>query len=410
MRKTFLALILLLLAVSLCAWACAEEAAGPSRPTGMQLPLVTNEKAMCEAFFANGTAITIREPKADTEGMLHDEEIQAGLGNGFGPKKKPGTGSLISWEEPDGIHYIYISGHAKVFGGSLDASVQADVQITVTGTNVRKAFPNVSFLFGGGYNGDVIGNVTISLEESQMMYVYGGGLNGNVTGDVLISSVGDNWSLDMVGGGLACSKTSDAVADVGGNVTLDLKGMMISYMDALVAGGLAESISEYTTQANVGGDVTLYAEGRNVYQICGGGEAFRTAEDCGHPTANVGGCVYVELNGSRVRFFQENRTTLMGGVFGGGLAYHGTATVGGDLSVTVADTVFDEQALGIVLGGMAEGDTAVADVEGCAWGYVLSGANPVNVVRGCIEHNGGTAELKGDAEWYYTGTDGLSDY
>ena len=45
MRKTFLALILLLLAVSLCAWACAEEAAGPSRPTGMQLPLVTNEKA-----------------------------------------------------------------------------------------------------------------------------------------------------------------------------------------------------------------------------------------------------------------------------------------------------------------------------------------------------------------------------
>ena len=100
----------------------------------------------------------------------------------------------------------------------------------------------------------------------------------------------------------------------------------------------------------------------------------------------------------------------MGGVFGGGLAYYGTATVGGDLSVTVADTVFDEQAVGVVLGGMAEGDTAVADVEGSAWGYVLYGANPVNVVRGCIEHNGGTAELKGDAEWYYTGTDGLSDY
>ena len=410
MRKTFLALILLLLAVSLCAWACAEEAAGPSRPTGMQLPLVTNEKAMCEAFFANGTAITIREPKADTEGMLHDEEIQAGLGNGFGPKKKPGTGSLISWEEPDGIHYIYTSGHAKVFGGSLDASVQADVQITVTGTNVRKAFPNVSFLFGGGYNGDVIGNVTISLEESQMMYVYGGGLNGNVTGDVLISSVGDNWSLDMVGGGLACSKTSDAVADVGGNVTLDLKGMMISYMDTLVAGGLAESISEYTTQANVDGNVTLYAEGRNVYQVCGGGEAYRTNENCGYPTANVGGSVSVELVESRVRYYAEGRITLLGGVFAGGLGYYGTANVAGSVMAVVTDTFFDENAIGVVLGGMAEGEGAVANVGGDAYGRADGDSNPANIVRGCITHTDGSGEVIGDISWYYTPRDGMTDY
>ena len=406
MKKAFPALALLLALVSLCALSLSES----SRPSGVRLPLITDESTTCEAFFANGTAITIREPKSDTEGMVHDRDIQSALENGYGPEKRPGAGSLICWEEPDGIHYVYVSGHAKVFGGSLNAPLQGDVRITVKGTNVRKAYPNISFLFGGGCYGDVTGSVTISLEESQMMYVYGGGLNGSVTGDVRISSTGSNWSLDLVGGGLACSGTEDAVADVGGNITLDLRGAMIGSMDTLVAGGLAESISGFTARANVGGNVTLFAENRNVYQVCGGGEAYRTGETCGHPTANVGGSVCLELKDSSVHFFQEKDTTLMGGVFSGGLAYNGTAIVGGDLSVTVEDTLFDGEALGVVLGGMAEGATAVADVEGCAFGYVLSSSNPARVIRGCIEHDGGAAELKGGVEWFYTGTDGLTDY
>ena len=267
MKKKSAILILLaalLLPLPLCA---AEGTPGAGRPTGTVLPIVESEKVKREAFFANGTPITIREPSADTAGWVHDGEVQAGLANGLSPKSRPGTGSLISWEENGETHYVYVSGNSKVFGGSLDADVEADVRITVKGTDVRKAFPNVSFLFGGGYGGDVIGSVEINLEESQMMYVYGGGYNGSVTGDVAIRSEGYNWSLDMVGGGLASSRTGDAAADVGGSVTLELNGMMISYMDTLVAGGLAESISEYTAQANVGGDVILYAEGRNVYQV-----------------------------------------------------------------------------------------------------------------------------------------------
>ena len=214
----------------------------------------------------------------------------------------------------------------------------------------------------------------------------------------------------MVGGGLASSKTADAVADVGGNVTLELKGMMISYMDTLVAGGLAESISEYTAQANVGGDVTLYAEGRNVYQVCGGGEAFRTEEGNGHPTANVVGSVSVELYGSRVRFYAEGKTTLLGGVFAGGLAYYGTANVDGNVSVTVGDTVFDENAIGVVLGGMAEGGIATANVEGNAFGRILPGANPSHVIRGGVTDEDGTAYTEGYITWYYTHRDGMTDY
>ena len=399
-------LILLLLAALLAA-ACAAGEAG--KPSGTVLPILSGKETR-EAFFANGTPITIQEPKADTAGWVHDAEVQAGLGNGFSPSSKPGTGAVISWQEGEETRYVYVSGYSKVFGGGLDQDVQADVEITVKGRDVRKAFPNVSFLFGGGYGGNVDGSVTITLEESQMMYVYGGGYNGSVTGDVLIRSTGYNWSLDMVGGGLASSMTADAAADVGGDVTMVLEGMMISYMDTLVAGGLAQSVSEYATQANVGGNVALYAEGRNVYQLCGGGEAFRTDETCGLPTANVSGDVSVELRGSRVRFYEEGGVTLLGGVFGGGLSFYGTADVGGDVTVIVADTIFDDSAVGVVLGGMAEGESAAANVAGGACGVVLPGANPAHVVRGGITHLGGTADVEGVLRWYYTPRDGMTDY
>ena len=396
-------MIILLLSA---AWAAGET----GRPTGTVLPIVENDNVMRECFFANGTPITILEPKTDTAGWVHDEDVQAGLQNGLSPQKKPGTGSLISWPDGNETRYVYVTGNSKVFGGGLNADVEADVEITVRGTDVRKAFPNVSFLFGGGYCGNVNGSVTITLEESQMMYVYGGGYNGSVTGDVLIRSEGSNWSLDMVGGGLASSKTADAAADVGGSVTLELRGMMISYMDTLTGGGLAESISGYSARANVAGDVTLYAEGRNVYQVCGGGEAFRTSEDCGYPTANIGGSVSVELHGSRVRFYADGKSILLGGVFAGGLGYYGTANVNGNASVIVGDTVFDENALGIVLGGMAEGETASAVVAGDVSGRVLPGANPSRVIRGSLKDEDGTAGVYGTVSWYYTPRDGMTDY
>ena len=369
MKKIIIAMILLLAAVLLMT--CAAGEAG--KPTGTRLPIIEQESVTRDCFFANGTQIFIESPKADVTGWIHDTEVQEGLGNGFSPSKKPGQGAVISWMDDADIRYVYVSNNSKVFGGSLNADVEADVEIDVRGTDARKDFPNVSFLFGGGYGGNVIGDVTITLEASQMMYVYGGGYNGSVTGDVLIQSTGDNWSLDMVGGGLASSKTGDAVADVGGNVT-------------------------------------LYAEGRNVYQVCGGGEAYRTNENCGYPTANVGGSVSVELVESRVRYYAEGRTTLLGGVFAGGLGYYGTANVAGSVMAVVTDTIFDENAIGVVLGGMAEGEGAVANVGGDAYGRADGDSNPANIVRGCITHTDGSGEVIGDISWYYTPRDGMTDY
>ena len=409
MKKiAFACLAALLAALLLCA--AAEGAPGPSRPTCAALPTISNPNEVREAFFANGTPITIQEPKADTTGWVLDEKLQSALPNKFTEKKKPKQGAVISWQEGEQRRFVYVSGDCKVFGGSMNADVQADVQITVKGREVKKAFPNVSFLFGGGYNGNVIGSVTITLEKSQMMYVYGGGYNGSVTGDVHISSTEENWSLDMVGGGLASSMTGDAVADVGGNITMDLQGIMIGYMDSLVGGGLAESISSHTAQANVSGNITINADGRNVYQVCGGGEAFRTAADCGQPTACVGGSVCLNLRGSRVRFYADEHATLLGAVFAGGICHGGIATVGGDTEVTVADTLFDDDALGVVLGGMAEGDGADAGVTGSAVGRVLPGCNLTRLTRGGLVNENGSAAVQGNIDWYYTLRDGMKDY
>lgn len=399
MKKALSILIAALLMAGLFPFGCAaaENISGPSRPAGYVLPIMMNARETRECFFANGMPITIQEPKADTAGWVHDAEIQKSLRNGFSPKKRPGTGAVISWEEGKETRFVYVSGHSKVFGGSLDASVKADVQITVRGRNVKKAFPNVSFLFGGGYNGDVDGNVTITLEESQMMYVYGGGYNGSITGDVLIQSSGENWSLDLVGGGLASSGTGNAVADVGGNVTMDLRGMMISYMDTLVCGGLAESVSEYTTQANVNGSICVYAEGRNVYQVCGGGEAYCVSEGCGYPTADVNGNIRLELRDSRVRYYNKE-VAILGGVFAGGLGHFGKANVGGNCEVIVANTIFDDEALGVILGGMAEGASAAANIDGRITGQVLPDSNPAHVVSGGIIVRDGTAEVRGEIQ------------
>ena len=409
MKKTWIRILLLTLAAALLPFACfaEEEAPGAGKPSGAILPIVMADGQTRECFFANGTPITIQEPAADTAGWVHDTEVQAALGNGFSPENRPDTGALVSWPEGEETHYIFVSGYSKVFGGSLNAPVKADIHITVKGTDVREAFPNVSFLFGGGYGGDVDGSVEISMEESQIMYLYGGGLNGSVTGDVTIRETGYNWSLDIVGGGLASSMTENAVADVGGNVTMDLREMSIGYTDSITCGGLAESISPYTAQANVDGDVTVYAEGRNVYQVCGGGEAFRTAEECGQPTANVGGNVRLELRGSRVRFYTDPRTALLGGVFAGGLACDGTADVAGSCELIVADTIFDNDALGVILGGMAEGEGASASVGGSVRGQVGDMCNPSHIVSGGITDRDGTAEVGGEVTWTHTLRNGL---
>ena len=83
---SILTAVLLMAGLFLPAFAAAEEISGPSRPAGFVLPIMMNDRETRECFFANGTPITIQEPKADTAGWVHDKEIQKSLGNGFSPR------------------------------------------------------------------------------------------------------------------------------------------------------------------------------------------------------------------------------------------------------------------------------------------------------------------------------------
>ena len=50
-------------------------------------------------FMKQACVLPLPEKGPDTAGWVHDKEIQKSLGNGFSPKKRPGTGAVISWEE-----------------------------------------------------------------------------------------------------------------------------------------------------------------------------------------------------------------------------------------------------------------------------------------------------------------------
>ena len=84
--------------------------------------------------------------------------------------------------------------------------------------------------------------------------------------------------------------------------------------------------------------------------------------------------------------------------------------MGGDTEVTVADTLFDDDALGVVLGGMAEGDGADAGVTGSAVGRVLPGCNLTRLTRGGLVNENGSAAVQGNIDWYYTLRDGMKEY
>ena len=70
----------------------------------------------------------------------------------------------------------------------------------------------------------------------------------------------------------------------------------------------------------------------------------------------------------------------------------------------------DIYTLGVVLGGMAEGDGADAGVTGSAVGRVLPGCNLTRLTRGGLVNENGSAAVQGNIDWYYTLRDGMKEY
>lgn len=301
-----------------------------------------------DCFFANGTSITILSPDTPENGYVHDVKIQEALENGLGPDNR-GTGAMITWKEGSEKRYVLVSNVAQVYGGAYRKNLVSDTSVTVKGEDITKSYPRFFLLAGGCLNADLTGNVKISLQESQIMHVAGGGYNGNVDGNVEITSEGRNWSMNIVGGGVAQSEKHHVEASVDGDVVMSLQGQNWSVTDCIIGGGCAVSGSSFTSTADVTGNVTMDLAGRDVYQVCAGGLAY-TEDEAVPAKANVNGNTTLRIDGvlrSDIPTEEGAYDPWPGIITGYGMTHYGTANVKGTVEVDVEGVTPDETAAGL---------------------------------------------------------------
>jgi len=314
---------------------------GPSAPEGYLLD-------GRDCFFANGTPITILPSDASVSGAVHDTEVQDALLNDLGPDQ-PGTGAMITWKEGSEKRYVLVSNLAQVYGGAYQKTLISDTSITVRGEDIATDYPRLFLLIGGSLNADLTGDVRISLEESQILHVAGGGYNGNVDGNVEITAEGRNWSMNMIGGGVAQSEKHHVEATVDGDVTMSLQGSSWSVTDCIIGGGCAVAGSSFAATADVTGSVLMDLAGRDVYQVCAGGLAYTEAEEV-PAKANVQGNTTLRMDGLlRSEYPAEDAgyDPWPGIITGYGMTHYGEANVKGTVEVDAEEVTGDETALGL---------------------------------------------------------------
>ncbi len=307
-----------------------------------------------DCFFANGTPITILPSDAPVSGYVHDQKVQDALVNDLGPDN-PGTGAMITWKDGQETHYVLVSNLAQVYGGAYRRTLVSDTSIKVRGEDAAADFPRLFLLVGGCLNADLTGNVEISLQESQIMNVAGGGYNGNVNGNVKITSEGRNWSLNMIGGGIAQSEKHHVEANVDGSVTMNLQGETYSVTDCIIGGGCAVAGERFSAEADVTRNVTMDLTGRDVYQVCAGGLSY-TKDEAVPAKANVKGNTSLRIDGTlRCDLPADGAYDPWPGVITGyGMTHYGEAEVKGTVEVNAEDMTLDDGAAGLYESPIAE--------------------------------------------------------
>ena len=325
----------------------AVSADNPSAMTGF-----ITEGYGRDIFFANGTEITIYEPNADMTDYVHDEQIQADLGNGLGPDNR-GYGGVATWKEGSTNKYVVLSNMAEVFGGSYKQNLKSDVNIILDGSVSRSAYPNISFLFGGSLGGDVIGNINIKVSDALPMYVYGGSCNGGVYGDVNIDYDGEGWSMEIVGGGLAMSAGGNVASCVYGDIKMNLASSSSSKIDSIIGGGLSLTDTNYLAISDVHGDIDMSVSGESVYEICGGGMACKMNKDSGTVMSNVYGNINVFIDDTNILLNDKSTPVKSGLITGGCMTDGGIGLVSGNTKITLGKVKFANRTAGVYAGGFS---------------------------------------------------------
>lgn len=290
----------------------------------------------------------------------------------------------------------------SVFGGGK-SDISGDIRLTV---NEGAAVDG--FLYGGGRDSDVDGDVSIVVKGS-VGTIYGGGYafggnqkgdlsaHANVDGDISIQVTGEQSALsdNLYGGGYAyfgADKAKDDVQSMQANVT----GSISIYLDSpnlstdleLYGGGHAEmrtnnsNNSNVTLEANVA-DITIELSGnthgteaydvRNDRKIYGGGYAYsfidankETNIENTSITANVYGTISIDAseNNHAISTADKRDNSTLWSLYGGGFSsgQFTTANVNGDTHVKSCRKTLNSR--GGTLGGGCAYQGGVARVTG----------------------------------------------
>lgn len=128
------------------------------------------------------------------------------------------TGGTLGGQTPEGTQ-AYFAGTKSIYGGSYNGAVLGDVVVTVDGD------ATITNLVGGGYAGTVEGDITLNLLNGTATMVNAAGIgNATAKGDVLVNLY-DEFNITELYGG----KQSGSGATVQGSATLAFVEEGVSY-------------------------------------------------------------------------------------------------------------------------------------------------------------------------------------
>ena len=317
-------------------------------------------------------------PEVNIKHTLNNNNLKYVFGGGYGSSAIVTANPVVNIGDDSDEHYVKVS--YDVYGGGNLAPVVGNTTVKVV--NTHSIVDNS--LYGGGNQANV-----------KVATVYGGGYSGNVGGnvDVVIGDVGSAPTITTVygGGANADVNSSESESDhYHTNVTFN-NGTAYK----IFGGGQG---IENETSANVLGSVKIDLNGGNVYHT--------TESDCAiyggcNRNGSVNGNTIVNILGGMI-----GNTSIRGkGVFGGGLG--SSTSVNGDVTVNITRASGDNPPAaptiyGDIYGGSAQGTvntnssntTTVNILDGSITGDVYGGglgdASHPAVVNGKVFVNVGS--------------------
>lgn len=380
-------------------------------------------------------AIAVEEPESHLGITIEGSTVYA---NGVSIVVKKGEDGKAYVYDGLGSEKLSDTAVSTIYGGSKNQDIIGNVSITVEDVKL-------SNIYGGGYSdgthsANVTGNVSIVMNSSSPGAVRGGGnaigsrgtAKANVTGDIAITTANitnGSTSTNFSGGGSASADKFDAQANVG-NVSISTGGRIYTIRGGGSANYAGSGSHPYNAEATAKNIVIDVKDG-DVREIYGGGYAndidavVRTA-DAGNISITATNSEIMVLEGgghasgtgasacvNNVDIDLVECPNLYGYFYGGGKTYDGGTATAKDVTFTLTDCIAppDEQfgnvvATSICGGGYANGEGSVSSVGDTT--LTVNGGVYINGLIGGGEATAGGRADSGNINMSITGVKGAS--